>query len=125
VVRHISEVGSAERSNVERMIGHIYYGMHLAQVVGEERGLDKDFLNEVMHCIAAHHGTVEWGSVKPVLSHEAGILSRLDYISSRNGMIEAKLDENIKGRLPLRDFVIYGDSYFASIAMQKHVEENI
>lgn len=122
---YISEVGSAEKSGTEKMIGHIYYGMHLAQVVGEERGVDENFLNEVIHCIAAHHGTIEWGSVKPVLSHEAGVLSRLDYISSRNGMIEQKLDENIKGNLPLKDFVIYGDPYFASIAMQKYVEERI
>lgn len=121
----ITEMGAAERATTENMIGHIYYGMHLAQVVGEERKVDPEFLNEVMHCIAAHHGTVDWGSIKPVLSHEAGILSRLDYISSRNSMIETRLDEHVKGHLPLKDFVIYGDPYFASIAMKKYVDDRI
>jgi 3'-5' exoribonuclease len=115
---HISDMGIAEQLTTEKTIGHIYYGMHLAQIVGQERNIDPQFLMEVMHCIAAHHGTTDWGSIKPVLSHEAGILSRVDYISSRNGMIESRLDDTIKANMVLKnDFTVYGDQYFSSLGM--------
>lgn len=118
----INDMGSAEQMTTEKTLGHIYYGMHLAQNVGEERKVDPQFLMEVMHCIAAHHGTTDWGSIKPVLSHEAGILSRVDYISSRNGMIEARLEDTLRANAELKDeFMIYGDQYFSSLGMQNYL----
>lgn len=118
----ISEIGVAQSLVTEKTIGHIFYGMHIAQAVGTETQVDLDFLNEVLHCIASHHGLIEWGSVKIVQSIEAGILSRVDYISSRNGMVESLLKETVKSGQPLQDeFRIYNDPYFASIGMKKYV----
>jgi 23S rRNA maturation-related 3'-5' exoribonuclease YhaM len=80
------------------------------------------WVDEVLHLIASHHGLPEYGSVKPVQSIEAGILSRADYISSRNGMIETVLKDSIKSQQPLQEsFRVYGDSYFASSGMKKYV----
>jgi 3'-5' exoribonuclease len=118
----INDIGAAEVLPTEGYIGHIFYGMNLAQTVGQELGTNPEFVNEVIHCIASHHGSIEWGSVKPVQSVEAGILSRIDYISSRNGMVEKSLQENVKSGQPLRDeFRIYGDHYFASMGMKKYI----
>lgn len=124
---YLNDMGIAETLPTERSIGHLFYGMEL--VSQEKKKLQgdsfvtQDWVNEVLHLIASHHGLPEWGSVKTVQSVEAGILSRADYISSRNGMIETNLKEAIKAKQPLQDsFRIYGDSYFASIGMKEYVE---
>lgn len=122
----INDLGMATVLPAERQLGHIFYGMNLALNVGAEKGVPQDFVDEVVHCIAAHHGRIEWGSVKEVQSIEAGILSRADYISSRNGMVESSLQENVKSGQPLQDeFKIYSDPYFASIGMKKYVQSGI
>lgn len=119
----ISEFGVAESLTTEKTIGHLFYGMYLVQKVGNEIGADKSFVDEVLHCIASHHGLPEWGSLKVVQSIEAGILSRVDYISSRNGMVESVLKEAVKSNQPPKDsFQIYGDPYFYTKGMRKFTE---
>jgi len=76
-----------------------------------------------LHCIASHHGEHQYGSIKPCLSIESGILSKMDYISSRNGKVQSKLKSIANSKQTMRDQLdIYGDKYFASIAMKKYVE---
>ena len=122
---YLNDMGIAETMVTEKTIGHLFYGMELVyRVLREEKPkVDVDWVNEVLHLIASHHGLPDWGSLKVVQSVEAGILSRADYISSRNGMVETVLNEAIKTQQPLQDsFRIYGDPYFASIGMRKYVE---
>lgn len=127
----VNDFGVAKSLATEKIIGHLFYGMSLADSVardnfedGNSLGLSQDFINEVLHCIASHHGLVEWGSLKVVQSLEAGILSRADYISSRNGMVESTLKDAIKSGQPLQDtFSIYGDPYFASTGMRGYAKE--
>lgn len=130
---YINDMGIAKQTNAERTIGHLFYGMHIAQSVAENNFVNNDplqlggwdFVNEVIHLIASHHGQPEFGSIKPCLSIEAGILSRIDYISSRNGMVESVLKDAIDSGLPLQqDFKVYGDPYFSSIGMKQYVKEN-
>jgi len=119
----ITEAGLADQLATEQSIGHIFYGMDLVKNVGESEGIEQDFINEVIHLIASHHGKIEWGSYRPTQSQEATILSSVDLISSRNGKIESRLKENVKLGQPLRDsFDIYKDWYFASIGMKQYVE---
>lgn len=131
---YINDMGVAKQTGAERTIGHLFYGMHLIQKVAESNFADGDplglgnwdFVNEVVHLIASHHGQPEFGSIKPCLSVEAGILSRIDYISSRNGMVESVLKDAVHSGLPLQDeFRVYGDPYFASIGMKRYVKEGI
>jgi len=120
---YINDMGVATSLTTEKTIGHLFYGMHLVQETAKQFD-DKDFVNEVMHCIASHHGTIEWGSIRVVQSLEAGILSRVDYISSRNGMVDQKLKESQRTGQPLQDeFKIYGDPYFASIGMKRFMKQ--
>jgi len=119
-------IGTTHQLITEKIIGHIPYGMFLVQTIAEEGKIqvEPEFVIELMHCIAAHHGTVAWGSIKEPQSLEAGIISRLDYISSRNGMMEKVLQENVQSGQPLQaDFKIYGDQYFASSGIKRYVEE--
>lgn len=122
----ISDVGMAQSDVTEKMIGHLFYGMSLVHKAGiGNANYNPVFVNEVLHCIASHHGLPEWGSLKVVQSVEAGILSRMDYLSSRNGMVEHMLKEAVKSSQPLASsFSIYGDPYFASSGMKKYVGES-
>jgi len=118
----INEMGAAESLLTEKTIGHLFYGMHLVQNAGDASPDNKEFVDEVLHCIATHHGLPEYGSLKVVQSIEAGILSRVDYISSRNGMVDSVLKDSLKANQPLQEsFKIYGDPYFASIGMKEFV----
>lgn len=121
---YINDLGIAQQLQTERTIGHLFYGMTTVQQVAKELNHEPNFVHEVMHLIASHHGQPDYGSIKPCLSVEAGILSRADYLSSRNGMIESVLKESVSSGLPLQDeFRIYGDPYFASIGMKQYVKE--
>lgn len=120
----IDEMGIPDQTADEKMIGHMYYGIELAQMTGRELKMDQKFVNEVSHCIASHHGKIEFGSMKSMQSQEALILYCADMVSSRNGMIETKLQEAIKTNTTLPDsFSIYSDPYFASIGMQKYISK--
>lgn len=129
---YINDMGIAKQTGAEKTIGHLFYGMQLAHKVAESNFEDQDplglgswdFVNEVIHLIASHHGQPEFGSIKPCLSVESGILSRIDYISSRNGMVESVLKEAVGSGLPLQnEFKIYGDFYFASMGMRRYIKE--
>lgn len=120
-----NELGLAQQEKTEHIIGHIFYGMHLVQQVADEwnnKANIKDYVEEVLHCIAAHHGTREWGSIVEPASLEAGLVSRVDYLSSRNGMMEKVLKENIQSGQPLADeFRIYSHDYFASTGIKSYI----
>jgi 23S rRNA maturation-related 3'-5' exoribonuclease YhaM len=122
---YVNDLGTAKQLPTEKTIGHLFYGMHLVELVANKtKSIDWLFVNEILHCIASHHGLPEYGSLKVVQSLESGILSRMDYISSRNGMVEYVLDKAIKSGQHLEDnFTIYGDSYFSSIGMQEYITE--
>lgn len=120
----INELEIAESLPIEKTVGHMFYAMNVAKSVADEmEEVSDQFTEEVLHCIASHHGLLEWGSYKEVQSIEAGILSRMDYISSRNGMMEKKLKEcNERGQALEPTFRMYGDMYFTTLGMQKYVE---
>jgi len=121
----INEIGIAESLPNERIIGHMFYAMYLVRHVGEELEMDKQWLEEVMHCIASHHGQKEWGSYKECQSIEAGILSRVDYVSSRDGMMEKRLQEYIQRESVDDEFKIYGDNYFNSLGIQDYIKRKV
>jgi 3'-5' exoribonuclease len=121
-----NELGVAKQTVVEKTVGHIFCAMSLVKTAFEDGMVDVEaqFITEVLHCIAAHHGTREWGSIVEPQSLEAGIVSRMDYLSSRNGMMEKLLHESIKSGQPLQDeFTVYGDPYFASTGIKRYVAE--
>lgn len=120
----INEAGMAQNDYTEKSVGHLYYSMYLVQKTFDDNPgmVTKEYLVEVLHCIAAHHGQIEWGSLKTVQSLEAGMLSRADYISSRNGMIETVLKDFKKNnqQLPV-EFKLFDDNYFATDGMKKYM----
>ena len=121
-----NEMGMAHQLIVEKTIGHMYYAMHLVQTVFDEGKIvvEPEFASEVIHAIASHHGSIEWGSIVEPQSIESGVLSRMDYISSRNGMMEKVLKENVQSGQPVQQtFTIYQKPYFLSLGIKKYMEE--
>jgi 3'-5' exoribonuclease len=120
----LNEFNMAQMLPTERSVGHLFYGMQLVGLASAGKfKVSQEFVDEVLHCIASHHGEHQYGSIKPCLSIESGILSKMDYISSRNGKVQSKLKSIANSKQTMRDQLdIYGDKYFASIAMKKYVE---
>jgi 3'-5' exoribonuclease len=123
----INNDGLAESLYTEKTLGHIYLGMSLVQKtfyslpqeVRDKIGGTR-FLEEVLHCISAHHGKVEYGSIKEIQSIEAQILSSADLISSKFGMLDKtvrELSNELKAGETIR---LHSDVfYFNSIGIEK------
>lgn len=117
-----NEAGVSKITTEGIMSSHLYYGMHHVQNVyeGQWKGLiEPEFVNEVLHCIAAHHENPEWGTIVKPQSIEALVLCKMDYISSRNSTLEEMLAsapptfEELKSR---------GDErYFASLGIKSYL----
>ena len=82
------------------LLGHICLGM---QVISEEASKIENFPDqlkvEVLHCVAAHHGLLEYGSPKIPLMREAIAFHLLDMLDSRQAicaelMLKKTGDEN-------------------------------
>ena len=68
-----------------RLVGHILRGALLIERAAAELDFPADELQQLLHLIASHHGTQEWGSpvVPPTL--EAVLLHQIDLLDSRIG----------------------------------------
>lgn len=115
------DMGNAQQLPVDRIVGHMFYAMSLVRLVHKRfPKISVDFINEVIHCIASHHGKKEWGSYVDAQSIEAVIVSRMDYLSSCNGKMEKIVKENVG---QLQDSIkIYGDEYFVSSGIKDYAK---
>jgi len=120
---YFNKVGAAQSLITEKIIGHLFYGMHVVYNTAKDCDVCEQFVNEVLHCIASHHGDPQYGSLKTVQSIEAGIISRSDYISSRNGMLAKVIGEAMASENPsLQDnFEVYKEYYFRSLGMEEYL----
>lgn len=89
----LSELGIAQSLPIERTIGHIFYSMNLIQQTYQEGEFPYDVFHDILHAVAAHHGSPEHGSVKEMMTMEAQIVHAADMISSRDGIIMRQLWE--------------------------------
>ena len=86
----IDEFGTCGKNVWEDAVGHIYYSMQTVDRIG---GVEPWFKDEVLHAIAAHHGTTDHGTIKVPTSLEAMILSRADDLSAKCGIVANRLKE--------------------------------
>lgn len=115
----VDEIGQPSSSLQESTIGHIYYGMRLAEQVGMELKTDKVFLNEVLHVIASHHGRAEFGAIVEPATLEAIMVSQADFLGSRAGIIDAKLSAVKKSNGTLEEeWRSFGNRYVMGSAIK-------
>ena len=64
-------------------IGHIVGSADLFKDIAIKNDVKEEIIDEVYHCILAHHGRKEWGSPVEPQTVEAAIVHESDMISSR------------------------------------------
>lgn len=73
------------RSDDGRLIGHIVRGMMMVENTAAALDFPEVERQQLLHLIAAHHGTNEWGSPVVPKTLEAVILHQIDLLDSRVG----------------------------------------
>lgn len=99
-IREIDDVVFAEDGKLiqaiytknKYLLHHINMSTQMFHKMANKHQVDQDFIDKVTHCIIAHHGRPEWGSVIEPKTLEALLLHTADHISARfddrMGMIE-------------------------------------
>lgn len=97
-------LGVSQYSIEGSLLGHLGIGMEIVSNAGSKLGIDKEKMLCLKHCIASHHGNLEWGAlVKPSIK-EAEVLFLIDMIDSRMEMFEKIEDTLEPGTLSDRIF---------------------
>lgn len=73
------------RSEDGLLVGHIVRGIVLIEQAAAELGFPEAELRRLIHLIASHHGTQEWGSPVVPKTLEAVLLHQIDLLDSRIG----------------------------------------
>lgn len=78
-IKEFSAFPSNDYTDVGNLLGHIYIGAEMIDVQARKiEGFPKNTLNELKHCILAHHGKLEYGSPKTPMLIEAYLLNMAD-----------------------------------------------
>jgi len=75
--------GSFEFSDDGRLVGHIIRAITMVEAAAAELAFPTAELRQLVHLIASHHGTLEWGSPVVPKTFEAILLHQLDLLDSR------------------------------------------
>ncbi|MCR4920601.1 MAG: HD domain-containing protein [Bacteroidaceae bacterium] len=70
------------------LLGHIFLSAHKLNNVLDEKGIEKEEVKRIVHCVLAHHGTREFGSPVVPCTQEASIVNYLDNISAKTDIME-------------------------------------
>lgn len=78
------------------LIGHISIGMQIASyAMNEIPGFPDITRTKVLHMIASHHGTHEWGSPRVPLTKEAIAFHLIDMVDSRMAIVDRLLKKGV------------------------------
>lgn len=75
--------GSFGFSEDGRLVGHIVRAIVMVETAAAELNFPEDELRQLIHLIASHHGTLEWGSPVTPKTLEAVLLHQIDLLDSR------------------------------------------
>lgn len=115
------ELNIPDSSEEEAIIGHPYYSMYYLNKIVQQVGFEnKDYIKEVLHCIAAHHGKPEWGAVVSGMTPEALILHNADYESSK---IESYKDLLLKSTAEQKFMKNFNERFYITCKSKKMKSE--
>lgn len=80
---YTDEFGGTSYTVDGQLLGHGILGIQMVTDKAKELGTDPEKLRCLLHCIAAHHGRPEWGTLQPPKLAEAMVVNYLDLIDSR------------------------------------------
>lgn len=94
----INEFPANDYSDCGQLLGHIYIGAHIIEdKIAAIPEFPDRVKNELIHCILAHHGQLEYGSPKLPALIEAEALAMADNLDAKMETFTEIIDEN-KGR---------------------------
>ena len=83
-VQELSTFPENDYTDAGQLLGHIYIGAELVgKLASEIPGFPEKLKHELMHCILAHHGELEFGSPKKPALVEALALSMADNLDAK------------------------------------------
>ena len=83
-IEEIELKGGFKYSDRGRLLGHIVLGIDLLKgLVANIKTFPQNLYNALLHIIASHHGTEEWGSPRKPMFIEALIVHYLDNLDSK------------------------------------------
>ena len=87
--------GVTSYSEKGNMLGHAVIGINMIDAAAKELGIpeDDEKLLLLEHCIASHHGQLDFGAITVPNIFEAQILNMIDLTDSRAYMYESQYDE--------------------------------
>ena len=120
---HTNELGQPASKVEEYLFGHTYRSMTAVERIASKHDLEWSFTRELLHIIASHHSKPDWGAAAKPSTIESLIVAQADYLGSRIGIIESKM-QFIKGGNGLLEehWQDHEDRYIASAAMKKALE---
>lgn len=92
-----TETGNGEYTIDGELFGHLYLGMRMIANVVNSKVIDFDqkTVTHLLHIIASHHGTYEFGAISLPKTKEAYLVSQIDMIDSKLYVYE-KNDNTLK-----------------------------
>ncbi len=91
--------GEAEFTSNGILFGHLYLGASLIRQYSEKGSYNREKVQLLTHMILSHHGTMEFGAVKPPAFAEAFALHYIDNLDAKIGTCENYYDTLEQGGL--------------------------
>lgn len=93
--------GNASQTVSGALEGHLLIGVELVDhaYYDDPKAYDKERILLLKHCIASHHGKLEYDAIKIPSIPEAMVLSRIDDLDARMNMFEQEFDTLEEGKV--------------------------
>jgi 3'-5' exoribonuclease len=88
---------SPKRSRRGILHGHVVLGYQLVRKAGFKAKLDGELLERLEHIILSHQGKLEWGAATMAATPEAVLVSMIDNLDAKMGMVQRALRQAAAG----------------------------
>jgi 3'-5' exoribonuclease len=101
--------GTFNRTEDGRLVGHIVRAIVMLEKAAAEIDFPEDKLRQLVHLIASHHGTHEWGSPTIPQTLEAVLLHQIDLLDSRiQGFLDHVREDSSEDGWTAKDSRMFG-----------------
>lgn len=115
-IKELSAFPMNDYTDIGNLLGHIYTGTEMIDVQARKiEGFPRNLLNELKHCILAHHGKLEYGSPKEPMLVEAMLLHIADEADAKMRRFSDLLEDDDNSMTPKSDF--FTGKYRATLSL--------
>ncbi len=95
-IRELSQFPANDYTDAGQLLGHIIIGVNMIMEKAKLiEGFPEDILNQLVHCVLAHHGEFEYGSPKKPAMVEALALNLADNLDSKMQIMKEIMDNAV------------------------------